>query len=185
MGGILDSLLGNHLDPLLSSLPLPSLSGVPIPDFGLGLGGGGFPMTAVSLADGDGTPVEIRWDARRQETLVDPAGNPYSANNETNDNRTFVVVQLNISNPGNDSLVFRPGYLALSANGTRYGAQSLTGGSGQLPIQVPANGSKRAYVVFTVPEDADSATILGLPGEDVPPMRFERDRDVEFQAARG
>ncbi|MFB6113916.1 MAG: restriction endonuclease [Halodesulfurarchaeum sp.] len=175
---------GGMLDSVLAGLGLPSfvLPSLPIPDVGLGLGGGGgFPVTAVSLADGNGTTVDIRWTARQQDVVVAPNG----ARFESGENRTFVVVQLNVTNPVNRTLILRPQYLSLSANGTRYGVQFLKGGSGQLPIQVPANSSKRGYVVYSIPADADSATILGMPGTDVPPFRFERDRSLDFQVDRG
>lgn len=169
----LDGMLDSYLSVLpLPDLPIPSL---PIPD--LGLGGGGFPVTAVSLSQANTTPVDVQWDARRQQSLVAPNGVTF----ESEENETFVVVQLNVSNPDDETLVVRSEYLALSAGNTRYGAQFLKGGSEQLPMTVQPNSSKRGYVVFAIPEDADSATLIGLPGDDVPPMQFERDSDMAFQ----
>lgn len=175
--------LGDLPASLFASLPLPSipLPSLPIPHLGLGLGGSSFPVTAVSLSQGSATPVDVRWDARRQESIVAPNGETFAAGA----NETFVVVQVNVSNPTNESMVFRANYLSLSANNTRYGNQFLKGGSGQLPVQVPAGGSKRAYVVYSIPKDAASATLLGLPGKKIPPMRFARDPELAFQATRG
>jgi hypothetical protein len=48
-------------------------------------------------------------------------------------------------------------------------------------VVVPALSSTRSYLVFSVPETADSGTLLALPGTDGPPIEFERDRSLEFQ----
>lgn len=153
-----------------------AVAGIPLPDLGLG-GGGGYTMTAVSLSEGNGTPVGVRWDARTQTTVIAPNGESFQAPEGTQ----FVVVQFNVSNPANDTLVFRARHLALATGGVRYGNQPLQGASGQLPLMIEAGQAQRGYLVFTVPEDSTAATLLGLPGPEVPPMAFERDRTMEFQ----
>lgn len=152
-------------------------AGLPIPDLGLGLGGGGYTVTAVSLSEGNATPAEIKWDARPQTSVVAPNGEEFTAP----EGKQFIVVQVNVTNPRDEPMVFRAGYLALATQNTRYGNQPLQGASGQLPVQIEAGSSVQAYVVYTVPEDAESATLLGLPGPDVPPMTFERDQEMAFQ----
>lgn len=161
--------IGTPLSAVLGALPLPEL--------GFGAGGGGYTITAVSLSSGNATPVPIAWNARQQSTVVAPNGETYTAP----DGEQFVVVQLNITNPREETLVFRSSYLALATNNTRYGNQPLQAASGQLPVQIEAGGSVEAYVVYSVPEDADSGTLLGLPGSDIPPVTFERDRSLSFQ----
>lgn len=161
--------IGTPLSALVGALPLPEL--------GFGAGGGGYTITAVSLSSGNATSVPIVWNARQQSTVVAPNGETYTAP----EGEQFVVVQLNITNPGDETLVLRPGYLALATNNTRYGNRRLQGASGQLPVQIEPGASTEAYVVYSVPEDADSGTLLGLPGSDIPPMTFERDRSLSFQ----
>lgn len=153
------------------------LGALPVPEVGFGAGGGGYTITAVSVSSGNATSVPITWNAREQTTVIAPNGEEYTAP----DGEQFVVVQLNISNPTGETLVFRPGYLALATNNTRYGSQRLQAAPGQLPVQVEAGSSVRAYVVYSVPAGADSGTLLGLPGSDIPPMAFERDRSMTFQ----
>ncbi len=157
------------------------LSGVigalPLPEVGFGAGGGGYTITAVSLSAGNATPVPIAWNARQQSRVVAPNGEAYTAP----DGQQFVVVQLNITNPTAETLVFRSNYLALATNNTRYGNQPLQAASGQLPVQIEAGASVDAYVVYSVPEDTESGTLIGLPGSDIPPMTFERDRSMSFQ----
>jgi len=157
---------------LLSGL----VAGLPLPEVGLG-GGGGYTITAVSLSQGNGTPVGVTWNARPQSTVVAPNGESFNAP----EGKQFVVVQVNVTNPGNESLIFRADYLALATQDTRYGNQPLQGASGQLPVQVQPGNSTRAFVVYTVPADAESATLLGLPGPDNPPIDFQRDESMAFQ----
>lgn len=155
-----------------------AVAGIPLPDLGVvGGEGGGYTMTAVSLSEGNGTTVSVAWDARAQSTVVAPNGESFAAPEGTQ----FVVVQMNVTNPSNETLVFRARHLALAAGDTRYGNQPLQGASGQLPLMIEGEQTKQGYLVFTVPEDATAATLLGLPGPDVPPMQFERDSTLEFQ----
>jgi hypothetical protein len=153
------------------------IASLPVPDLGVGLGGGGYTMTAVSLSEGNATPVDVRWNARTQTTVVAPNGESFAAP----EGKQFVVVELNVSNPRNESLVFRADHLALATGNTRYGNQPLQGASGQLPMVVEPGSAKSGYVVYTVPKASESATLLGLPGPKVPPMTFERDRALPTQ----
>lgn len=158
-----------------------AVAGLPLPDLGLGLGGdGGYTITAVSLSSGNGTALDVEWNARTQSTVVAPNGASFDAPED----ESFVVVAVNVSNPSAEPVIFRADYLALASGDTRYGNQPLQGASGQLPMQVEAGSSASGYVVYTVPADSESATLLGLPGSDVPPMDFERDRDLAFPVSR-
>ena len=154
-----------------------AVAGLPLPDIGGSLGGdAGYTMTAVSLTSGNGTAIDVRWNARTQSTIVAPNGASFDAP----EGKTFVVVAVNVSNPSDEPVIFRADYLALATGDTRYGNQPLQGASGQLPMQVEAGSSASGYVVYTVPAESESGTLLGLPGGDVPPMTFERDRDLAF-----
>lgn len=152
-------------------------AGLPLPDVGIGGGAGGYTITAVSLSEGNSTPAQVAWDARTQSSVVAPNGQSF----ESPEGKKFVVVQFNVTNPSGESMVFRANHLALATQNTRYGNQPLQGASGQLPIIVEAESAGEGYVVFTVPEDSEAATLLGLPGPDVPPIQFERDRSLAFQ----
>jgi hypothetical protein len=154
-----------------------TLAAPALPD--LGLGGSGFSVTAVSLSGAE-TAVDVQWNARPQDQVVGPNGTTFEPRNGT----TFVVVQLNATNPTTETQVVRETDLAFAAGETRYGPQYLQGAVGQLPLVLAPGESGRAYVVFAVPEGTDSGTLLGLPGPEATPMSFERDRSVAFQAGR-
>jgi len=169
------------------------LGGLPIPDFGildaiggvlgalplpeLGLGGGGYSVTAVSLVDADAEPVAIEWDAKQTSEVVGPNGTRY----ESPENYTFVVVQLNASNPTAETVLLEPSTFGYATGKKRYGPQPLDGAQGQLPVVVPPLSYNRGYVVFSVPEEADSGTLLALPGPEATPIDFERNRGLEYQ----
>ncbi|MFP4529744.1 MAG: restriction endonuclease [Halodesulfurarchaeum sp.] len=193
--GIVEETLGD----LLAGLPIPGigaigglLGGLPIPDFGLldaiggflgalplpdiGLGGGGYSVTAVSLTQDDATPVTVGWDAKRQDQVVGPNGTAF----EAPENHSFVVVQLNATNPTGDTVVLEPSAFALATGETRYGPQTLDGAEGGLPIVLPPLESTEGYLVFSVPEDSEAGTLLALPGRELP-IEFERDRSLEYQ----
>ena len=165
----------------------PTLLGV-VPFVGGGGGGGGaadagVPFTAMSLADSgnstaNGTANEtvnattIRWDARVQDTV----GN-YSARA----NETFVVVQTNVT-AGNEITTLRSENFALHVNGTNRAPQTFRNTTNQfrgklLPTRIPPGETGRAVVVFSVPEDFDSATLVET--YDGPGVRFQR-ADLTF-----
>lgn len=154
-----------------------TLAAPALPD--LGLGGSGFSVTAVSLSGAE-TAVDVQWNARPQDQVVGPNGTTFEPRNDT----TFVVVQLNATNPTAQTQVVRETDLAFAAGEKRYGPQYLQGAVGQLPLVLAPGESGRAYVVFAVPAGTDSGTLLGLPGPEATPMSFERDRSIAFQAGR-
>jgi hypothetical protein len=163
------------------------LAGLPIPDFGLfdaiggllgglpGLGGESFSVTAVSLVDAEGDPVTVSWDARRGEEIVGPNGTTY----EAPENHTFVLVAINASNPTAEAAVLEERDLGFAAGDSRYGPQPLSGADGQVPLIVPPATSAEGYVVFAVPESATAGTLLGLPGPEATPLRFEREPGLQ------
>jgi hypothetical protein len=172
------------LGGFLAGLPLPGpglleavgglLGGLPLPE--VGLGGGGYSATAVSLVDGGEETTTVRWDLQRGEEVVGPNGTTYAAHG----NQTFVVIQFNASNPTAEPVVLSGETFAYDTDGGRYGQQPLEGARGQVPVVVPPQASARGYVVFSVPAEADSGTLLALPGPEATPIAFERDRNLEF-----
>lgn len=176
---------GDSLGGLIAGLPIPDfglfdaigalLGGLPIPD--IGLGGGGYSVTAVSLVDGDTDPMGVAWDTRSKNEVVGPNGTAFGAP----ENHTFVVVQLNATNPTAQTRVLKSGAFGFASGAQRYGSQPLEGAAGQLPVIVPPGSSTAGYLVFAVPEDTESGTLLALPGADRSAITFERDRSLEFQ----
>ncbi len=176
------------LGGLLGSLPIPDLGivdaiggllgGLPLPT--IGFGGGGFEMTAVSLAEGEGDPFTVKWNGRTQESVVGPNGTAF----DPIENRTYVVVQMNVSNPGAEPVEFGPEAFAIDTEAGRFGPQPLEGAEKQLPVFLPPFGNQTGYVVFAVPDDTESATLLALPGPDVKPIEFQRDKSLEFEVRK-
>lgn len=160
---------------------LPSVAGK-VPAVGLGLGGGGsgFTVTAASLTTGNGSAVGVAWTARVQSDVVTDTGATYSAP----EGSKFVVVQMNVTNHRDEQVIFRSSALGFAANNTRVGPQLLQGAVGQPPVPIPPGETVSVWVVFPVDDGADSGTLLGLPGEDVPPIRFHRAPDLEFAVQR-
>ena len=175
--------LGDLLGGLLAGLPIPDLGlfdaiggflgGLP----GLGLGGESFSVTAVSLVEAEGDPVTVSWDATQGTEIVAPNGTTY----EAPDNHTFVLVAINASNPTAEPAVIEARDLGFAAGDSRYGPQPLTGADGQVPLIVPPATSAEGYVVFAIPESATAGTLLGLPGPDATPLRFEREPGLQAQ----
>jgi hypothetical protein len=157
---------------LLGSVPFVGDSG------GDGGGAGGPAVTALSLSDANETAAAVRWSARTQADL----GN-YSAP----DGQTFVVVQFEASRPngtaGNGTVALRNDDVALAVDDTFRSVQTFENASdgfrsALLPKPVPANGTARGVVVFLAPAAFDGATLVET--YEGPGVRFERDRDLEF-----
>lgn len=151
-----------------------------VPSFGVG-GGGGFTVTAASLTAGNGSAVDVAWNADVQSQVTTQEGKTFTAP----DGETFVVVQMNVTNHRSDPVIFRSRSLAFAANNTRHGPRHLKGALGQPPAQIPPGNSTSLWVVFSVDRDVDSGTLLGLPGTDAPPIQFHRDRELPMQVAAG
>jgi hypothetical protein len=87
---------------------------------------------------------------------------------------------MNVSNVGETPLSMDESSLALEVAGERYGYQPLDGvvGFDQGGLFAP-DDPREVWVVFSVPDDAESATLVLRGGESV---RFVRDGDVEAEA---
>ncbi|AOW80691.1 hypothetical protein HTSR_1517 [Halodesulfurarchaeum formicicum] len=152
-----------------------------VPGLDLGLGGGGFSMTAVSFTQAENASVGVQWDARTQQAVVGPNGTRFEPGNDT----TFLIVQFNATNPTEATQVLRERDFAVATGEKRYGPQYLQGAVGQPPVVLDAGETARGYVVFAVPAGTESATLLSRPGAEATPITFERDRSIEFQVSRG
>lgn len=154
----------------------PSLGFLP----GLGGGADGFTVTAATLSSGGDGGVDVAWDARVQSAVVTDAGRF-----EPSAGQQFVVVQMNVSNEGGSQVVLTNQFFGFAANNSRVAPQPLSGAKGQPPMPIPPGGERSVWVAFPVDEGVDAGTLLGLPGERVPPIRFHRDRSLSFAVEQG
>lgn len=156
-------LLGSAVGPALG---LPAIGGAG--------GEGDLAVSALSTAGANAT-AEVRWNARTAESLT-VNGTAYDAP----PNETFVLVRMNVSNGGSSPLSMDESSLALEVAGQRYGHQPLDGvtGFGQGGLFAP-DDPREVWVVFSVPDDAESATLV-LRGDES--VRFVRDGVVEAEA---
>lgn len=148
-----------------------------LPGDGLGLGGGSedITVTAVSLTGSTDDAVEVAWNARTQSTLVTENDTRY----EAPAGQTFVVVEMTVTNQRVATSTLDASMLAFAANDTVREPRQLNGTESPLPVQLAPEESETLWVVFTIPEGETSGTLVGLPAENAPPIRFEHDPSVE------
>jgi hypothetical protein len=152
------------------------------PALGLaGLVGGGtgqsgdVTVSAVSTA-GANAPLEAQWNARATDSVT-VNGTVY----EAPPNETFVVVRFNATNVGDAPATLPQDRLVLDVAGERYGHQPLRNVTGFAMGGLYApNETHEAWTVYSVPEDAQSGTLLLVEdgeGEAVG-VRFVRNRSI-------
>jgi hypothetical protein len=156
------------------------------PTLGLaGLVGGGsgqgdaVAVSAVSTAGANAT-LEAQWNARTTDSVT-VNGTVY----EAPPNETFVVVRFNTTNWADSPATLPQDRLVLDVAGERYGHQPLRNATGFAMGGLYApNETHEAWTVYSVPEDAQSGTLLLLgegDGETVG-VRFVRNRSIAAEA---
>ncbi|WP_423744198.1 restriction endonuclease (plasmid) [Haladaptatus sp. SPP-AMP-3] len=130
----------------------------------LGTGGtvqtnGGWNVTANSTAPSNATgALDVRWNAKRVSKL-----NPESGDDgvyKPGDGKKFLLVSMNVTNTGSDSLGLRPQAFALRSNGTLHGHQPLKNTTGFQPSVLDGGESTSVWLVFSIDADAPNATIV-------------------------
>lgn len=140
-------------------------------------GGDSAAISAVSTA-GANASLDARWNAKTTDSVT-INGTTYDAP----PNETFVVVRMNVTNVGESPEQLPQERLALEVAGDRYGYQPLRNATGFPAAGLFAPGeSREVWTVFSVPEDAESGTLLVHSGGDGPGVRFTRDASVAAEA---
>jgi hypothetical protein len=134
-----------------------------------------FTVTAASLTEQSDEGISIAWTATRQQTATVGNDSQY----KPPDGEQFVVVEMQVTNEGTSTAALRTEDLGFAANDVLHQPHRLEGAAGQPPVVVEPGQSESVWVVFTVDADVTSGTLLGIPGEDGAPMRFERDPSVD------
>lgn len=134
-----------------------------------------FTVTAASLTEHSEEGVSIAWTATPQQTVT--VGN--ETRYEPPDGEQFVVIEMQVTNDGSSAAAIRSTDLGFAANDVLHQPHRLEGAPGQPPTVVESGQSETVWVVFTVDDDATSGTLLGLPGDDGVPIRFERDSSID------
>lgn len=143
--------------------------------FDLGDDNDEFTVTAASLTERSAERITIAWTATPQQAVTVGNDSQYAPP----DGEQFVVVEMRVTNDGSSTAALRTDDLGFAANDVLHQPHRLKGANGQPPVVVEPGESESAWVVFTVDADVTSGTLLGLPGEDGAPMRFERDSSVD------
>ncbi|MFB6092597.1 MAG: DUF4352 domain-containing protein, partial [Haloquadratum sp.] len=119
-------------------------------------GGDGLDVSAVSTATPGNATVHVRWNAKTTRTLK-LNGTTY----DLPDGQTFLLVRMNVTNRGSSPVQFSQSALAVEVAGRRYGHQPLDGVTGFPSAGLFEPGeSREVWTVFTIPADAQSATLL-------------------------
>jgi len=147
----------------------------------LGLGGpfasggdDGLDVSAVSTASANAT-ADVRWNAKTTQTLT-VNGTAYDAPED----QIFLLVRMNVTNRGDSPTQFAQSKLAVEVAGERYAHQPLDGVTGFPSAGLFEPGeSREVWTVFSVPADAESATLL-MTGELN--VRFTRDTAITPEA---
>lgn len=162
-------LLGIGTGPLglLGQLPGDVLAG--------GSGGDDLTVTAVSLTGSAEDSVEVAWNTKTTGAIVTANETRY----EAPDGEKFVVVQMEITNDRPATSSFDASMLGFAANDTVREPRTLNGTSDRLPLELAPEESATTWVVFTIDKGESSGTLIGLPGENTPPLRFTHDPSVE------
>jgi hypothetical protein len=140
----------------------------------LASGGDDLDASALSTADANAT-LDVRWNAKSTESLT-VNGTTYDAP----EGQAFLLVRMNVTNRNESPAQFSESALAVEVAGERYGTQPLDGVTGFPSAGLFEPGETReVWTVFSVPADAESATLLI---EDDRRVRFSRDRTVTPEA---
>ena len=150
----------------------------------LGTGGNvqeeSFNVTAEPSVSGNETgALDVIWDAKTTTELEPEKAVVYRAR----DGEQFVVVQLNVTNGGDETVGLRQEGFRLRANGTLHAHQPLTNASGfEMGVLKPGK-TRSVWTVFSIDEKATNATLVVNDGAygDVA-IRFERDEDLPVAA---
>ncbi|MFH5800013.1 restriction endonuclease [Haladaptatus sp. CMAA 1911] len=129
----------------------------------LGTGGdvrtsGGWNVTANSTAPSDATgALDVGWNTKRVSKVNPERGNGVY---KPDDGEEFLLVSMNVTNSGSDSLGLRPQDFALRSNGTLRGYQPLNDTQGFQPSVLDSDESVSVWFVFSIDDDATNATIV-------------------------
>ncbi|KZN25664.1 hypothetical protein A4G99_04195 [Haladaptatus sp. R4] len=122
--------------------------------------------------------LEVRWNAKRVPKVDPKTGDDgvYKAR----DGKQFLLVSMNVTNDGDDTVGLQSQDFAVRSNGSLLGAQALTNTTGHSGV-LESGDSTTVWYVFSIDEDAPSATIVtsGRMRRSNVPVRFVRDKSVE------
>jgi hypothetical protein len=141
---------------------LPIVAAVVVAPTILGTGGdvqanGGWNVTANSTAPNNATgALDVRWNAKHVSKVSPENGNGVY---KPDDGEGFLLVSMNVTNSGSDSLGLRPQAFMLRSNGALRGYQPLNDTEGFQPSVLDSGESVSVWFVFSI-DDATNATIV-------------------------
>jgi hypothetical protein len=140
-------------------------------------------VTAVDSAESEAaSELEVEWNSRAQ-SAVDPDPEDFTEYN-SNEGQKYVVVRMNIRNPGSEPVELTQRAFSLRSDGVEYDYQGLFG-SGNSISQVTLNpgGEYSGWVAFSVPQGMTNAELITNQDayfDQTVSTRFEYNSDMEI-----
>ncbi len=149
----------------------------------LGTGGSvktdGWNVSATSTAPSNATnALEVRWNTKRVSKLNPKTGDPGVY--KPKGGKRFLLVSMNVSNNGKNSVGLQQQDFAVRSNGSLLGYQPLTNTTGHSAV-LQAGHSTTVWYAFSIDKDAKNATIVtsGRLRRNHVPTQFVHDKSVE------
>ncbi len=138
----------------------------------------GWNVTAASTTpDNVTSALYVQWNAKRVSKLDPESGD--DGVYRPRDGNQFLLVTMNVTNDGADSVGLRPRDFVLRSNGTLHGHQPLVNASGFDPNVLEAGESVTVWMVFSIDADATEATIVvSEPARHVVRVQFVRNEEL-------
>lgn len=147
-------------------------------------------LPAVDVSTSDATPenpgvqLEARWRARVQRVLPAADGD---APTHAEDGRTWLVVQLAVTNTGDQAWDATPVPFVVDVGGERFEFVSTDDDQYVGGQKLASGESRTGYLVFQIPRAASTATLTVDQDlvADTLAVVFERDASLSFDIGRG
>ncbi len=101
--------------------------------------------------------LAVQWNAERVSKLSPEGGDGVYRPDE---NEQFLIVSMNVTNKGDDSVGLRPRDFGVRSNGTLRGYHPLKNASGFDPMVLEDGETATVWLVFSIDADATNATIV-------------------------
>ncbi|WP_266078324.1 restriction endonuclease [Haladaptatus caseinilyticus] len=102
--------------------------------------------------------LSIRWNAKRVSEIDPESGD--SGVYKPNEGTQFLLVRMNVTNEGNDSVGLKPADFGVRSNGTVHGYQPLENVTAFSPTVIGVGQTETFWTVVSLDADASEATLI-------------------------